>query len=269
MIKKVKKTLLGAALALGLSVAALPASATLTNWYIDTDGAGVVSDKVLVKDYLDLIGTAFVHNTFTGGGKFNFNEVGNFGVVSTDGGPFGGNGGVNLAPQLSSTFVGTGSGAIGGALSFNTDGILEVFSGATNIASFKLLNGSAILNTGGVLPNGTISFIFEATNILNGYFFDSAMVDLSAGVANGLTFGFATTNAILQNVANVPGSLVTDYNAAFNTALGTVVNDGTNNLYVSNNGQFRLAVPEPSMLSLMGLALVGIAAVRRRKSKQA
>ena len=38
-------------------------------------------------------------------------------------------------------------------------------------------------------------------------------------------------------------------------------------LYFSNNGQFRLAVPEPSMLSLFGLALLGLGFMTRRKFK--
>jgi len=39
-----------------------------------------------------------------------------------------------------------------------------------------------------LLPNGTFSLIFQAQSLAAGYFYDSAMNDLSANVGAGLTF---------------------------------------------------------------------------------
>lgn len=260
-----KKTLISAAVAASLFALSAPASATLTNWYLDTDGAGG-NAPVLVGDWVDLTGTAYVHNTFSSDAtNFTFKEVGSFNVLSADGGP---PNGALLNPYITAQFVGTGSGTTGGNLNFNPGGSLSVFSGLNDIADFTLQVGSAVLNAGTVLPNGAISFIFKATAMDAGYFFDSAMTDLSfqANSPTGVVLGFATTN-VIPSTLNVPGGLVTDYNTAFGTLFGTVSPNGITDLNLSNNGQFRLSVPEPSTLALFGIALLGVGFMSRRNSK--
>lgn len=257
----IKKTLVSAAVAASLFALSAPASATLINWYIDTDGAGG-NAPVQVHDYLDLTGQAFVNNTFTGPASFTFNEVGRFAVYSADLTTV-------LSPPLTSKFVATGSGTTGGTLAFTPGGTLNVFSGATDIADFILQVGSANLFANSTLPNGTVSLIFKANAMQSGYFFDQFMNDL-APIANsptGIVLGFATTNAI-SLPGPVDSSLIADYNTAFNPDIaGPVTPNGTTLLYLSNNGQYRLAVPEPSTLALFGIAMLGAGFLSRRKSQ--
>lgn len=271
-----KKALATIATTVALSTS-FSANATLQNWYVDTDGAGS-NAAVLVNDYLDLVGQAYVKNTFTGPTQFSFNEYGKFTTATADGGSL--LGGVDLSPALSSVFVGSGTGNIGGNLTFATGGSLTVFSGANQIASFQLVEGTAALNANNTLPNGAVSLVFKATTLSAGYFYNSAMVDLSNLLSQpgGIVLGFATTNAIdlsrdrvvnglpVDGGVNVNSGLIAGYNAAFGTSLGTVNANQITDLYISNNGQFRMEVPEPAGLALVGVALLGLGASRRRRS---
>ncbi len=262
MMKTMKRLLAGAAVAASLFSLAAPASATLTNWFINTNGTGSGS-AVSVHDYLALSGNSLVQPTYatlppTAGDTFTFNEVGSFLVQNADGI-------TPLNPNLSATFVGSGSGTVGGNLGFTPGGILDVFSGgSTPIATFTLVSGSALLDApGGVLPNGVISLIFQATAMQSGYFFDSSKTDLSTLIGSPLFFGFATTNAIPGDPTN-PAYPVLE--SMYATQFGSFLRTPTT-LDISNGGQFRLAVPEPSMLSLFGLALLGLGFMTRRKFK--
>lgn len=265
-ITMIKKSLISAAVAASLFALSSAASAApMSNWFIDTDGIGG-NAPVMVQNYLDLVGTAFVQNSFTSGTTFSFNEAGLFTTSTADGGSL--LGGANLSPALTASFLATGTGTTGGALTFTPGGTLKVYSGAIDIADFSLLSGSAGLYQNSTLPNGTVSLILKATNMLSGYFFNSSMQDLAGVVSTpeGLVLGMATTNVTNYNSA-VPTPLINAYNTGFGTSLPSATGNGSTTLLLSNNGQFAMEVPEPSMLSLLGLALVGVGFTTRRKSK--
>lgn len=263
-MKALRKTLMGLATTALLTASAGTYAAILTDWFLDSDGAGA-NDPVLVENYLDLNGQSFTANDFTDATNFTFQEVGIFTTVLADGV-------TPISPALGSSFIGTGSGTAGGQLLFNT-GTLTVTSGGLTIAVFDLVSGSGNLEGGTVLPNGPVSLIFQATSMEEGYFFDSGMNDLANLIEDELLFGFATTNArpigtgtALTEASSLGGPLQTLYNNNFSPDVNSPIIDQEEFLLLSNNGQFQInVVPEPGIAALLGLGLLSACFAGRRR----
>ncbi|AUL99617.1 flocculation-associated PEP-CTERM protein PepA [Pseudothauera hydrothermalis] len=276
------RTLLASTLvASGLAMSSAAQSAVLTNWYLDADGAGAGS-ATHITSFLDIVGGAYVTLTPTGGLNFDFEE---WGAVRSTTHDFGLDYAANQTAILTALFEASGSGTFGGAATF-TSGTLYLYStpvgqwGSTigtygvdgmPIATFEIVGGGLQVNPDGTpTANGQIELTARATSMQSGYFFFDAgltqdMADLVSD-PEGLLMGFATVNA--NQIPN--GQLNTTFaNEIFQYSglPGTWVNNpALGSFFVSNNGQFRLSVPEPGTVALIGIGLLGLGLVRRQKA---
>lgn len=275
------------AVAATAALAAAPAHAFLQNWYFAFDGV----NHTLINNYLSINGPSVVTTTVPVAGNFAFTEVGAINVVGHDGSSFPG---IQTASnQVAALFNLSGFGNLGGSVAY-TGGTISVYytpctqflcpyggtagtfgvdaggsAASILIGTFGPISGGGLIDPLGI-PNGLQTIVAEATFLAPGYFFaPDNVTDLSTAAGNGFLFGFATVNA--SYVATSTSVNVRDeFNggvAVTNCLPGQLTNGctGVGNFEIGNGGQFRLALPEPGSLALLGIALLGLGVARRRK----
>jgi hypothetical protein len=288
------KKLLAATAVAGAMVSA-PAQAFLLNWYLDPDGPGGPSGLIQISEFLDIVGPSYVETSVPAAGVFSFEEWGAIRSPGHDGGAAY----TGFTGELTALFNLTGNGNLGGSVSYTT-GAIEIWSDSTpdfangtfpptfygaddgtSIGAFTILGGGGTIDPTGI-PNGTQTIIATATALTPGYWFmPDGVTDISTLLGPvPVVFGFATTNA--SRVGNPATEVISDIvggfagNGSFTNCLpgetagaipGSPCTGATGNgeFVISNNGQYRLQVPEPGSLALLGIALLSAAGLARRK----
>lgn len=285
-MKMLKKLALASAVTLAM-IGTAQAGVVLNNWRFSPNGTGFAGAQE-INEYLDVNGNAFIQLTGTSASTFNFVEHAAFNLSQADS-----NGAIFQSNfpggNISALFEATGSGTFNGAFSFSS-GTIKIYQNPTNnqyataagiyganlgnlIASFNVTPGGGGLvdGSGNPVSNGQISVFAEAMTpggLAPGYFFRGNGADLSA--EDILAFAFTNANGIGKPTAIQVSEIACQYAgyAGPGCGSGTYSNQAGNHIFVSNNGQFKLAeVPEPGSLALFGIAILGAGAFsRKRKS---
>jgi hypothetical protein len=294
------KNLKLAALSIALAAATVnQASAGVfdfTNWGFNPLGTGI-GGAITPIDEMTYLGTSWTNSPtgFTSGSSFT--DDGRFYATGFANGGAGVPGGPGVNPgdyEITATYLGwagTYGATTGGntAFSFTPDsGILNLYidtppnyssfataSDGTPIMSLEIVNGGGNINFGNVGGvDGNVNILFRVASAAAGYWFvdtdnnGTADTDITALSTMGLLTLAMTdsNNNILTSTEITDGGLIAD----FSTVLGynPLQNPLSGDIFTFNDGSAQIgAVPEPEIIGLLSLGLMGLGATFRRRAK--
>ena len=259
-------------------------AAVLDAWQLDTTGAGLASTTTGI-GHLNLSGgTATVSQQVDGSGNAfvgaKFSELGGIYSISytPENVPGASDAGApalfNNFLQLQIVFTGL-TGVVNsfdsttGAISYTFDpgvgtaslqGCLPIgCSTYTNLANLSLAQGAGNLNAFFSLTGSNGASVIDALILNSGYtsglFKDSTGASLDSAVAAGTLFlSLKTNNAIASNATDTAPC---SFDASINCRTVSVQSNGSADL---------VTVPEPGVIALMGIGLLGMGLAKRRKA---